>query len=119
MLLLPGGMAERPIAPVLKTGNTKVFEGSNPSPSAPVFLRKIRVFNWFFAFRDFKAPWCFQSIRVFRSLLGSLRKRQAKRQDIFTAIDGLRVIRPGRAESLHFMLQRCDGQERRQLLDSA
>ena len=26
-------MAERPIAPVLKTGNTKVFEGSNPSPS--------------------------------------------------------------------------------------
>ena len=31
-----GGVAEWPIAPVLKTGNTKVFEGSNPSPS--VFL---------------------------------------------------------------------------------
>ena len=28
-------MAERPIAPVLKTGNTKVFVGSNPTPSAP------------------------------------------------------------------------------------
>ena len=28
---------------VLKTGNTKVFEGSNPSPSARVFLRKTPV----------------------------------------------------------------------------
>ena len=43
-------MAERPIAPVLKTGNTKVFEGSNPSPSALVFLRKTLIFCRFFAF---------------------------------------------------------------------
>src|SRR5262249_12152798 len=32
--LLTGGMAERPMALVLKTSNTQVFEGSNPSPSA-------------------------------------------------------------------------------------
>ncbi len=32
---LTGGMAEWSIALVLKTSNTQVFEGSNPSPSAP------------------------------------------------------------------------------------
>jgi hypothetical protein len=29
----PGGVAERPMAPVLKTGKGNSFEGSNPSPS--------------------------------------------------------------------------------------
>ena len=29
-----GGMAERPMALVLKTSNSRAFEGSNPSPSA-------------------------------------------------------------------------------------
>src|SRR5262245_36713514 len=31
----PGGVAEWPIALVLKTSNAQAFEGSNPSPSAP------------------------------------------------------------------------------------
>ena len=31
---LVGGMAERPMALVLKTSNAQAFEGSNPSPSA-------------------------------------------------------------------------------------
>src|SRR5262249_33838089 len=39
-----GGVAERPIAPVLKTGNTKVFVGSNPTPSAWFFPWQIAVF---------------------------------------------------------------------------
>ena len=34
IIQMPGGVAERPIAPVLKTGVTQVTEGSNPSPSA-------------------------------------------------------------------------------------
>ena len=31
---MSGGVAERPNAPVLKTGDTKVSVGSNPTPSA-------------------------------------------------------------------------------------
>src|ERR1700733_14436508 len=34
----PGGVAERPIASVLKTDNPKGFAGSNPAPSADVAL---------------------------------------------------------------------------------
>lgn len=34
VLCRAGGVAEWPIAPVLKTGNAQAFEGSNPSPSA-------------------------------------------------------------------------------------
>ena len=35
-MIKPGGVAERPIAPVLKTGEGNTSEGSNPSPSAPI-----------------------------------------------------------------------------------
>lgn len=35
--IITGGVAERPNAPVLKTGDTKVSVGSNPTPSA-IFL---------------------------------------------------------------------------------
>src|SRR5262245_2107756 len=52
---VPGGMAERPIAPVLKTGRAQVLVGSNPTPSARLILRKTRIFSGFFAFGDFKA----------------------------------------------------------------
>ena len=37
IIQMPGGVAERPIAPVLKTGVAQVTEGSNPSPSALSF----------------------------------------------------------------------------------
>ena len=34
---MSGGVAERPNAPVLKTGDTKVSVGSNPTPSAKFY----------------------------------------------------------------------------------
>ena len=37
---MSGGVAERPNAPVLKTGDTKVSVGSNPTPSAKLTLPK-------------------------------------------------------------------------------
>lgn len=37
---MSGGVAERPNAPVLKTGDTKVSVGSNPTPSAKLTLLK-------------------------------------------------------------------------------
>ena len=43
-MIKTGGVAERPIAPVLKTGNAQAFEGSNPSPSARFFPWQAAVF---------------------------------------------------------------------------
>src|SRR5262249_46809202 len=40
-IVSPGGVAERPIAPVLKTGLGNTSEGSNPSPSAPYFTLQL------------------------------------------------------------------------------
>ena len=39
-ILVPGGVAERSMATVLKTANPKGFMGSNPIPSAKIQIQK-------------------------------------------------------------------------------